>query len=233
MIFATGWNISSDLMLLAVPFPIIFKTQLPLKRKIILCCVLCLGVLNIIIAVLNRYYNFSNPNDLGYVYFYVAEVATAMYVGNVPLTWPLVQHVLKASNWGSRGTPNSKMFGKSGPTLQTIGGSGGARSTRHKLTSTTRSTKHSQWGKLDDLDLEEGGSAHSPSRDDASGRDDTSIMELTPRWHREANTSDVHAMPQTRGSSHGLGSDTKGLFSDDGKTVIMKTVEISHSSHAR
>ena len=47
MIFATAWNISSDLMLLAVPIPIIFKTQLPLKRKVILCCVLCLGVLNV------------------------------------------------------------------------------------------------------------------------------------------------------------------------------------------
>lgn len=46
MIFATAWNISSDLMLLAIPFPIVFKTQLPLKRKIGLCCVLGLGVLN-------------------------------------------------------------------------------------------------------------------------------------------------------------------------------------------
>lgn len=46
MIFATAWNISSDLMLLAIPFPIVFKTQLPLKRKIGLCFVLGLGVLN-------------------------------------------------------------------------------------------------------------------------------------------------------------------------------------------
>jgi hypothetical protein len=46
MIFATAWNISSDLMLLAIPFPIVFKTQLPLKRKIGLCCVLGLGALN-------------------------------------------------------------------------------------------------------------------------------------------------------------------------------------------
>jgi len=91
MIFATAFNISSDLMLLAIPFPIVFKTQLPLKRKIGLCFVLGLGALNvrrrsptpthanspskvpdlkkltraqIIVAILNRYFNFNNPNDL-------------------------------------------------------------------------------------------------------------------------------------------------------------------------
>ena len=47
MIFATAWNISSDLMLLTIPIPVVFKTQLPLKRKLVLCCVLGLGVLNV------------------------------------------------------------------------------------------------------------------------------------------------------------------------------------------
>jgi len=47
MIFATAWNISSDLMLLTIPIPVVFKTQLPLKRKLVLCGVLGLGVLNV------------------------------------------------------------------------------------------------------------------------------------------------------------------------------------------
>jgi hypothetical protein len=188
----------------------------------------------IIIAILNRYYNFSNPNDLGYVYFYVAEVATAMYVGNVPLTWPLVQRVLNSSSWGSSDNTNSNRLGKSGGGLPTIGGTGGTalgRSSRRAgLTSTTSSTRHSPWGKPDD-DLEEGSSAHSPSRDDVSAGDDTSIMELTPRWHREANTSDVHAQPHARTTSPE--SESRTVYAADGKTIIMKTVEISHSSHAR
>lgn len=47
MIFATAFNISSDLMLLAIPIPIIIRSQLPRKRKIVLCLVLGLGVLNV------------------------------------------------------------------------------------------------------------------------------------------------------------------------------------------
>jgi hypothetical protein len=47
MIFATAWNISSDLALFFIPIPVIAKSQLPLKRKIVLCCVLGLGLLNV------------------------------------------------------------------------------------------------------------------------------------------------------------------------------------------
>jgi len=42
-------------------------------------------LVQILIAILNRYYNFTNPNDLVYTYWYVAEVATAVYVGNIPV----------------------------------------------------------------------------------------------------------------------------------------------------
>lgn len=35
MIFATSFNISSDLMLLLIPLPIIVRTRLPLRRQAI------------------------------------------------------------------------------------------------------------------------------------------------------------------------------------------------------
>ncbi|KAM7194148.1 hypothetical protein V8F20_008068 [Naviculisporaceae sp. PSN 640] len=106
MIFATAFNISSDLMLLAIPIPIVIQSQLPLKRKLILCGVLGLGAFNILMAILNRYYNFSNPNELVYTYWYVAEVATAVYVGNLPLCWQFISHVFKTGSWASfKGEP--------------------------------------------------------------------------------------------------------------------------------
>lgn len=58
-----------------------------------------MGAQQILAAILNRYFNFNNPNDLAYVYFYVAEVATAIYVGNIPLCWPLVQLVFRTGPW--------------------------------------------------------------------------------------------------------------------------------------
>lgn len=130
MIFATAWNISADLALLAIPIRIIPKMQLPLKRKIVLLCVLCLGVFNaslnppvnmlspsetsltgrhqqVLAAILNRYYNWAHPNSLVYLRWYVGEVATAVYVVNVPACWPLLRKVFKLDNWSKNRTVTS------------------------------------------------------------------------------------------------------------------------------
>lgn len=63
----------------------------------------------ILIAILNRYYNFSHPNELIYTYWYVAEVATAVYVGNVPLCWQFIAHVFKMGTWASFGSEQRPM----------------------------------------------------------------------------------------------------------------------------
>ncbi|KAK5995720.1 hypothetical protein PT974_04137 [Cladobotryum mycophilum] len=89
MIFATAFNISSDILLFFIPIPIIIKTKLSMRRKVILCCILGLGVFNILAAILNRYYNFSNPNSYVFLFWYVAEVGMSIFVGNLPLCWPL------------------------------------------------------------------------------------------------------------------------------------------------
>uniref|UniRef100_A0A0B7KJX1 Rhodopsin domain-containing protein n=1 Tax=Bionectria ochroleuca TaxID=29856 RepID=A0A0B7KJX1_BIOOC len=93
MIFATACNISSDILLLLIPIPIISKTQMPTKRKVFLICILGLGVFNILAAILNRYYNFSNPNSSVFLYWYVAEVGMAILVGNMPLCWPVLKAI--------------------------------------------------------------------------------------------------------------------------------------------
>jgi hypothetical protein len=98
MIFATACNISSDILLLLIPVPIIMKTKLPTKRKVILVCILGLGVFNILAAILNRYYNFSNPNSYVFLYWYVAEAGVAMLVGNLPLCWPVLRIILRVND---------------------------------------------------------------------------------------------------------------------------------------
>jgi hypothetical protein len=47
MIFATTMNIASDLLLICIPILLIIKANLPVKRKVILVCILCLGVFNV------------------------------------------------------------------------------------------------------------------------------------------------------------------------------------------
>ena len=64
--------------------------------------------LQILVAILNRYFNFSNPNSMFYMYWYVAEMATAVYVGNVPLCWQLIAHVFSMGSWASFGSASDR-----------------------------------------------------------------------------------------------------------------------------
>ncbi|KAK3360495.1 hypothetical protein B0T25DRAFT_578413 [Lasiosphaeria hispida] len=245
MMFATAWNISSDLMLLAIPFPIVFKTQLPLKKKIGLCCVLGLGALNIIVAILNRYFNFSNPNDLGYVYFYVAEVATAIYVGNIPLCWALIQRVFSAGPWsrsatasggltsagGSRGNRLRSTLKKSGDVFSRATASKGG------VISTTSHADPTPWSKSasksdsDDFDLE-GQSQRSKDYVCPENVNDAtnSTVELTRPWGGEDGgvQTTVHA---SRPHNPDTAAGQNGTFwlgdQEQGKGNIVKTVQIS------
>ncbi|KAH8721810.1 hypothetical protein BGZ61DRAFT_195444 [Ilyonectria robusta] len=152
MIFATACNISSDLMLLCVPIPIMIKIRLPMKRKIGLCCVFGLGIFNILAAVLNRYYNFSNPNSYVFLYWYVTEVGVAIYVGNLPLCWPVIRLAL-----GSKGD-SSNPSSYPNPSYP-------ENSARRKTQSRNPLTsKASIWAKLEDED----GTRTDGSRDQGS-----------------------------------------------------------------
>lgn len=118
-------------MILAFPVALVSSMRMELKRKITLLAVLSLGVFSvsernldetiarcltdssrrqILTAILNRYYNFANPNSLVYVFWYVGESSTALMVANLPLCWPLLQWLLNAGPWteaGSKSHPNA------------------------------------------------------------------------------------------------------------------------------
>ncbi|KAL1794852.1 hypothetical protein ACET3X_006668 [Alternaria dauci] len=55
------FNISSDLIILSIPMPLLFKVRLPKKNKTILFVIFCIGAFTIVAAVLNKYYSFTNP----------------------------------------------------------------------------------------------------------------------------------------------------------------------------
>lgn len=109
MITATVFNVSSDLMMLLIPLPILIRAQLPLKKKLILCGVFSLGIFVILAAVLNRYYNFTLPYNPVFLNWYVGELSTAVFVANIPLCWPLLRRVFKV------GTFNDKRSGATNP----------------------------------------------------------------------------------------------------------------------
>ncbi|KAK0652461.1 hypothetical protein B0T16DRAFT_387718 [Cercophora newfieldiana] len=219
MIFATAWNISSDLMLLAIPFPIVFKTQLPLKRKIGLCAIL--------VAILNRYFNFNNPNDLGYVYFYVAEVATAIYVGNIPLCWPLIQLIFQTGPWSRQSGSDSRSHGQD--------------PNRPRTKITTYQSRHRTGRDRKDMGADgSNGSGDSPYICPANVADDqTSTVELTKPWGD--NQADLHTEVRAGGSrghseeggTFWLGDGEEREGKSRGNIQVTKTVHVTAVSSAK
>ena len=67
LVVNTVFNISSDLMMLCIPLPILIRAKLPLQKKLILCIVFSMGIFVIICAVLSKYYSFSLPYGIDWV----------------------------------------------------------------------------------------------------------------------------------------------------------------------
>jgi hypothetical protein len=55
--------------------------------------------LQILTAILNRYYNFAHPDSTVYLIWYVGEVGTIILVGNLPLCWHLLQYAFRLNAW--------------------------------------------------------------------------------------------------------------------------------------
>ncbi|KAH7379353.1 hypothetical protein DE146DRAFT_761542 [Phaeosphaeria sp. MPI-PUGE-AT-0046c] len=95
------FNISSDLIILSIPLPLLFKVRLPLKNKAILMGVFLIGAFTIVAAALNKYYSFTNPFGTEWTIWYLRESYTALLCANLPLIYPLIQRVFKLRNWSS------------------------------------------------------------------------------------------------------------------------------------
>ena len=132
LILNTAINVSSDLMMLCIPLPVLIRAQLPLKKKLILCIVFSIGVFVIISAILSKYYSFSLPYGVDWVrlfitrqfmstfanfrpkvHWYVREVSTAVIVANMPHLWALVRRIFNLRAFLSHGLALRSRLGTS------------------------------------------------------------------------------------------------------------------------
>ncbi|KAJ8112244.1 hypothetical protein OPT61_g5352 [Boeremia exigua] len=95
------FNISTDLIILSIPMPLLFKVRLPKKNKLVLIGIFLIGLFTVVAAILNKYYSFANPFGLDWVLWYLRESYTAILCANLPLTYPLIQRVFRLRNWNS------------------------------------------------------------------------------------------------------------------------------------
>ncbi|KAL5121590.1 hypothetical protein ACEQ8H_000662 [Pleosporales sp. CAS-2024a] len=85
------FNLSSDIIMLAIALPMLIRSMLPMKRKLILCGIFSLGIFVIIASMLNSYYSFKNPYRQTWIFWYVRESSTAILVANLPYTWTILR----------------------------------------------------------------------------------------------------------------------------------------------
>ncbi|TEY86378.1 hypothetical protein BOTCAL_0009g00050 [Botryotinia calthae] len=99
LIVNATFNISSDVMMLFLPMPMVIKAQLPTLKKALLISVFSLGIFAIISAAANKYYSFVHPFGVMWTYWYVREASTVMFVTNIPMCWPLARKLFGWRSW--------------------------------------------------------------------------------------------------------------------------------------
>jgi hypothetical protein len=109
-----AFNISSDLLMLAVMLPLLVQVNLPGKQKIALVGLFSMGSFVILAAILTKYFNLSDVYSTVYMLWYVRESSTALYVANLPMIWPLLREwfpYLRKLTPGHRSSSNNRNTG--------------------------------------------------------------------------------------------------------------------------
>ncbi|KAK2607039.1 hypothetical protein N8I77_005748 [Diaporthe amygdali] len=85
------FNISSDMIMICIPMPLIVRMALPWRQKIVVAFIFSLGIFVILAALLTKIYNLTDVYDASYMLWYVREASVAVYMSNLPMIWPLLR----------------------------------------------------------------------------------------------------------------------------------------------
>lgn len=114
------FNISSDVLMLGIPLPLITRLNVPIKQKSVLFLIFSMGIFVIIAATLTKVFNLSDIWDPSYMLWYTREASVAVYVSNLPLIWPMLREwfpLLKTFAPRSRATASHGAKGDNGPSM--------------------------------------------------------------------------------------------------------------------
>lgn len=89
------FNLSSDVLIIALPIPMVASLSLPIKQKIGLGALFSMGTFVIIAAILTKVYNLSDVYNTAYMLWYTREASVAVYVANLPGIWPLLREHIR------------------------------------------------------------------------------------------------------------------------------------------
>lgn len=99
LIVNISFNLSSDLLIMSIPLPLLFRTRMDLKRKIFVIFPFLMGLFTIVCAILSKHLSFTQPFSAKWVYWYCREASTAMIVTNIPYSWALIQRAFRLKSF--------------------------------------------------------------------------------------------------------------------------------------
>ncbi|KAK2044237.1 hypothetical protein LZ31DRAFT_466893 [Colletotrichum somersetense] len=85
------FNITSDVLMLLVPLPLVSRMRIAWRQKAVLVFVFGLGLGVVVAALLTKIFNLRDPYSPYYMLWYVREASVAVCVSNLPLVWPLLR----------------------------------------------------------------------------------------------------------------------------------------------
>ncbi|KAI1826627.1 hypothetical protein F4861DRAFT_545632 [Xylaria intraflava] len=88
-------NISSDVLIITIPMPILFQLNISPKKKAIFSVLFGLGFFTIGCAIASKYYSFHDPYGHKWTFWYIRESSTALIVMNMPFLWAIIRFFFK------------------------------------------------------------------------------------------------------------------------------------------
>ncbi|KUJ07447.1 uncharacterized protein LY89DRAFT_601132 [Mollisia scopiformis] len=89
------FNVSSDLTMICVILPMLFRIRMPWKTKLPLLFIFSMGLVVVICACTSKYFTFKDIWDDSYQFWYLREASIAMYTTNLPYVWSLARQTFR------------------------------------------------------------------------------------------------------------------------------------------
>ncbi|EKV11922.1 UbiD family decarboxylase [Penicillium digitatum] len=102
------FNISSDVTILLVVLPLLFRARMPWRTKLPIVVVFSMGIVVILCAIISKIFTFRSIFNTSYQFWYLREASIGVWVTNAPSVWSLARSTitfLKSTSSPTKSTP--------------------------------------------------------------------------------------------------------------------------------
>ncbi|KAJ5975636.1 hypothetical protein N7481_009343 [Penicillium waksmanii] len=109
------FNISSDIAILLVILPMLFRTHIRWQSKLPIVVIFSMGIVVILCAVISKIFTFIDIYDTSYQFWYLREASIGVWITNAPFVWSLARSTLSILKSTSNQTKTTPQYNTSAP----------------------------------------------------------------------------------------------------------------------